>query len=179
MPPPARTNAGSIDWNGADQNAAHCPYASGHAGGVTPLPLGEAGLSAATLAELLAQRDGCVARGDYRTAAEIHGLHAALAPRGRQLHPADFAPATLDEQVGCFHEHGVCVFPDLLEGAELAAVQAAWVAAEAPAREAWVAQGGAANARTTQGRDVSQTYGFGVDLAEPARLSFCCAPLYS
>ena len=92
-------------------------------------------LSPATLAHLTEQRDAAAAAHDYRTAAGLQDLLTVLTPRDLTLD--DFSPPTLEGQTSCYMEHGFCVFPAAVQGAELQALQEAWLAAEAPAREGW------------------------------------------
>jgi len=154
------------------------------AAGMTPLPIQPDGqLSPATLAQLTEQRDAAAAAHDYRTAAGLQDLITVLTPRDLTLD--DFSPPTLEGQTNCYMEHGFCVFPAAVQGAELQALQEAWLAAEAPAREGWQKRVAAAELKAAEEqeeqdrkelaqfntRDDSfpeQTFGLGFDYTEPA-----------
>lgn len=155
---------GGKPWAGTDDLA----------GGVTPLPIGIDGIPAATLRELAKKRDAHAASRNYRTAQALDDLLTVLTPRS--LTVADFAPPTLEEQTRCFFDNGFCLFPNAVVGAELEALQGAWLEAERPAREAWRQRNEDPPAAAEEASDgtfrfppqAQQTFGLGFDLHQPA-----------
>lgn len=161
----AAASDASPPWAGTDD----------HAGGVTPLPIGPAGVPEASLAELAQRRDACAAKRDYRTAQTLDDLLTVLTPRS--VSAADFAPPTLLEQTRCYLEHGFCVFPYAVVGDALRDLQTAWLEAEHPAREAWHRRNEVAAAAEPQEAPdgtslfpppAEQTFGLGFDFTQPA-----------
>ncbi len=157
------------DWSGTDDGAS----------GMTPLPIDEGGVSAATLQQLAERRDTSAARHDYRTAASLQDLITVLTPRALTL--ADFSPPSLEDQIRCFYEHGMVILQGAFQGEELRRLQSAFLAKEHPARQAWESRqaaaaaalgpSGASEGEETAGfrfpPEAEQTFSFGFDYLEP------------
>lgn len=88
-----------------------------------------------------------VDRRDYRLAAHLRDTLDALTPRsGGPLTLADVAPDGVNAQLSCFWENGFVVLHELLQGEELDRARTAWLRAEPPYRDKFLADAGSAAA---------------------------------
>ena len=96
-------------------------------------------VSEEALADVLERKRRAVAAEDYALAAQLHQLYTVLHPAS-QLCLAECSPPALGDQVDFFAKQGFLVIEGVLQGAELARAQEAWMGAMVPKQVAWEAE---------------------------------------